>query len=139
MQDCRPTHTYVCIHAQLQTLLAYSISTVSFHCRLASKSSNMMVTSTQTYQETGSSSQPWRLSQPPESNAGQSAVDHRSAGPGCLSLQAAAAGLEWKPGPEALLLVCPALHLSYQLRHHFAVLCNHAKGSVHHLGCCQPC
>ena len=94
MQDCGPRHTYVCIHAQLHTLLAYSIRAMSFQCRLASKSSDMNVTSTQSIRQTGNFSLPWRLSQPPESSAGQSAVDHLSEGPGHLSLQAAAAGLE---------------------------------------------
>ena len=124
MQDCGPRHTYVCIYAQLRTLLAYSIRAVPFQCRRASKSSNINITSTQSTQQTGSFSQPWRLSQLPESSAGQSAVDHLYEGPGHLSLQAAAAGLEWKPGPEALLLVCPAMHLNHELRHHLAVLCN---------------
>ncbi len=78
----------------------------------------------QVHKETGSFSQPWRLSQPPESSAGQSAIDRLCVGPGHLSLQAAAAGLEWKPGPEALLPVCPALHRNHELRHHSAVLCN---------------
>ena len=95
---------------------SYSIRAVPFQCRLASKSSNINITSTQRIQQTGIFSQPWRLSQPPESSAGQSAVDHLYEGPGHLSLQVAAAGLEWKPGPEALLLVCPAMHLNHELR-----------------------
>ena len=103
---------------------SYSIRAVPFQCRLASKSSNINITSTQNFQQTGIFSQPWRLSQPPESSAGQSAVDHLYEGPGHLSLQVAAAGLEWKPGPEALLLVCPAMHVNHELRHHSAVLCN---------------
>ncbi len=94
MQDSGPRHTYVYIHAQLHTLLAFRIMTVSFQCSLASKSNNNNITSTQSLQQTGSFSLPWRLSQPPESSAGQSAVDHLSEGPGHLSLQAAAAGLE---------------------------------------------
>ena len=86
------------------------------------------IPSTQTFQQTGNFNLPWRLSQPPESSAGQSAVDHLSEGPGHLSLQAATAGLEWKPGPEALLPVCPAVHINHQLHHQFAVLCIQSKG-----------
>ena len=124
MQDSRPRRTYICVHAQFHTVLHSGSGHCPSSADLLASQAISTVTSTQTIQQTGNFSLPWRLSQPPESNAGQSAVDRLCEGPRHLSLRAAAAGLEWKPGPEALLLVCPAMHLNHELRHHSAVLCN---------------